>query len=79
MRRQRSIIWKPARVEGYVDYRSSDGHWWIAEGFDTYEAKRGKPFLLMHCANPTKDYPWKRIDGFRSLREAKHFAEEISE
>lgn len=73
------ISWSSKKDGIYVDIVSDDGHWWIAQGFDLFEAKRGRPFLLMHCATPEKGKPWRRIDGFKSVREAKHFAEEMSE
>lgn len=78
-KRKPALTWRSEKAAVYTDYRSADGHWWIAEGFDTHAAKRRKPFLLMHCATPAKDRPWRRIDGFKSVSEAKAFAEEMSE
>jgi hypothetical protein len=77
-KRKPTLVWRAEKVGGDTDYRSADGQWWIAEGFDTYAAKQRRPFLLMHCAAPAKDRPWRRVDGFKSVSEAKNFAEEMS-
>jgi len=79
MRRKATLTWRSVKSGAFTDFVSDDGVWSISEGMDNWAAKRGQAFLLTHCATPAKGRPWKRVDAFKSVREAKAFAEEMSE
>jgi len=76
---QTDLTWRSQKEAHFTDLYSGDNRWLIAQGYDTHAADHGQPFLLMYCPAPDRGSPWRRIDAFKSIREAKRFAEEMSE
>lgn len=75
--RQRDKQTTGGRTKEYLDYVTECGQWWLAEGLDESDRKRGKPWLLMHRREKGKG-PWERVDTFCDLAEGKNFAEEMT-
>lgn len=79
---KKSIEWEKVtevdRGKPYVDHRSRDGHWIIAEGLDEKARKAGRPYALLHLEDTKIGRPWTRVNAFSSLREAQRCAEELT-
>lgn len=69
--------WKSKSVSDrglWIDYYSEDGRLLIAQGYDEFERREGRPYGLFDISD---DRHWKVLGFFRSLDEAKKAAEPV--
>ena len=73
------MIWtkKSVKDEGgfWTDHLSEDGHFIVAQGYNEYERKLGKPWALFECK---KESSWVTLGFFENPEEAKTYLDSLS-